>query len=180
MFNTNTNENLVGVFDNEDTLINAIKNIKKSSFKIKNVFTPYPIHEVFHELELTTRLPFFAFLYAAGGMILVFAFIYWTSVINYTISIGGKPDLNMSYIVCMFVMTILFGIVLSVGTFFTIQRLFPGKSPVIINESIMDDKFVIVIEKKSDMSDGVVAEINKLFISNGAIETGFKNNIEDI
>src|ERR1035437_3881103 len=120
MFNTNTSENIVGVFNDEDTLISAIKNIKKSSFKIKNVFTPYPIHEVFHELQLTTRLPYIAFLYAAGGTISVFAFIYWTSVINYPISIGGKPDMNMSYIVCMFVLTILSGIVLSVATFFAI------------------------------------------------------------
>jgi len=180
MFNTKTNENLVGVFDNEDTLINAIKNIKKSSYKIKNVFTPYPIHEVFHELHMDSRLPYLAFVYAATGTVSVFSFIYWASAVNYPISVGGKPSLSITYIICMFVLTILSGVVLSTATFFGIQKLFPGKTPAIIHEGITNDKFVIVIEKQSGMSEGVVAEINKLFISNGAIETGFKNNIEDI
>lgn len=180
MLKTDTNENIVGVFDTEEALINAIKNIKKSSFKIKNVFTPYPIHEVFHELGLTTRLPWLAFFYAVGGTILVFAFLYWTSVIDYPISIGGKPDLSPSFIIVMFVMTILFGIVLSLVTFFTVQRLYPGKVPVIIHEDIVDDKYVIVIEKSNAMTERDVVAINKLFVSNMAIEIGLKNDVEAI
>lgn len=177
---TDTNENVIGVFDTEEALMNAIKNIKKSTFKIKNVFTPYPIHEVFHELGLTTRLPWLAFFYAVSGTILVFAFLYWTTVIDYPISIGGKPDLSPSFIIVMFVVTILFGIILSLATFFTVQRLYPGKVPVIINENIMDDRYVIVIEKSHEMTEREVVAINKLFVSNGAIEVGLKNDVEAI
>lgn len=180
MLKTDANENVIGVFDTEEALLNAIKNIKKSGFKIKNVFTPYPIHEVFHELGLTTHLPWLAFFYAASGTILVFAFLYWTSVIDYPVSIGGKPDLSPSFIIVMFVATILFGIILSLATFFTVQRLYPGKVPVIIHEDIVDDKYAIVIEKSDEMTELEVVAINKLFVANGSIAQGLKNDVEAI
>ena len=179
MLKDKNNENIIGVFDDEDVLINAIKNIKKSNFKIKNVFTPYPIDEVFHELGLKTRLPYIAFFYGVSGTIMVFAFLYWTSVINFPISVGGKPPLSMAFIVVLFVMTIFSGVLLSLLTFFIIQRLYPGKQAVIVHEGIMDDKYVIVIETTKHNQQSV-EEIKNLLISNGAIETRMKNNIESI
>ena len=175
----NKNENIIGVFDKEDVLLSAIKSIKKTKFRIKNVFTPYPIDEVFHELGLKTRFPYIAFLYAAGVTLTVFAFLYWTSVINFPISVGGKPSFSMAFIVILFVMTIFFGVLLSLISFFIIQKLYPGKQPVIVHEGIMDDKYVIVIET-TDYSQESTEIIKQLLIENGAIETGMKDNIESI
>ncbi|OFX59084.1 MAG: hypothetical protein A2046_04520 [Bacteroidetes bacterium GWA2_30_7] len=174
------NNNIFGVFNNEEVLITAIKSIKNSGVKIKNVFTPYPIHEVFHELGLKTRFPYFAFVFGVLGTVLTFGFLFWTSVIDFPITIGGKPNLSMSFVIIMFVMTINIGIVLSLGAFFTIQKLFPGKNPVIVHPDITDDKYVIVIEKKNEMTKEEVAGINDLLRKNGAIETGMKKNVESI
>ena len=173
------NNNIIGVFDKEDVLINAIKNIKKNNIKIKNVFTPYPIDEVFHELELKTRFPYIAFIYGACGTILTFAFLYWASVINFPISVGGKPPFSLSFVIIIFVLTIFFGVILSLFSFFIIQKLFPGKNPEIIHEDIMNDKYVIVIESNINNQQST-DKIKELLIANGAIDTAFKNNVENI
>lgn len=174
------NNNIFGVFKSEEVLITAIKNIRKNGVPIKNVFTPYPINEVFHELGLKTRFPYFAFIFGALGTLLTFVFLYWTSVVDFPITIGGKPNLSLSFIIIMFVMTINIGIVLSLGAFFTVQKLYPGKKAVIIHSDVTNDKYVIVIEKKCDMSKTDVAEIANLLKQNGAIETGMKEDVEGI
>lgn len=180
MLKSKENNNFIGVFDNESVLIDAIKSINKSGIKIKNVFTPYPIHEVFHELGLKTRFPYFAFVFGVLGTTLTFAFLYWTTVIDFPITIGGKPNLSLSFVIIMFVMTINIGIVLALVSFFTVQKLFPGKVAVIIHPDITDDKYVVVIEKKKEISKIEAAEIINLLKKNGAIETGMKENIENI
>lgn len=174
------NNNIFGVFSSEETLVTAIKNIHRSGIRIKNVFTPYPVHEVFHELGLKTKFPYFAFVFGVLGTTLTFAFLYWTSVIDFPIIIGGKPSLSLSFIIIMFVMTINIGIILSLGAFFTVQKLYPGKKAVIIHPDITDDKYVIVIEKSKKMSKDEVEGISSLLIQNGAVETGLKENIEKI
>jgi hypothetical protein len=77
-------------------------------------------------------------------------------------------------------MTINFGVLLSLGAFFLVQNLGPGKKYVIVHPGGTDDKFVIVIEKKNEMSKDEVAGITDILIKNGAIETGMKENIESI
>ncbi|MBT3210072.1 MAG: DUF3341 domain-containing protein [Bacteroidetes bacterium] len=180
MISTDKNNNIFGVFDEEDIFLEAMKKIKSAGIKIKNVFTPYPIHEVFHEMGLKTRMPYAAFIYGVFGISLTYAFLYWTSVIDIPIVIGGKPNNTLSFIIILFVMTINVGIVLSLGTFFIRQKLGPGKEAVVVHNDITDDKFVIVIEKPEDMSKEETNRINSVLFENGAIETGEKENIENI
>jgi hypothetical protein len=175
----NDSSNIIGVFDSEEVLIDAIRSIKKSNVKIKNVFSPYPIHDVFTELNLKTRFPYIAFLFGAFGTISVFIFIYWASVINFPIMVGGKPAFTLSFVIILFEMTIFSGVALSLAAFFVRQKLYPGKVPVIINEDITDDKYVIVIET-TEHSQQSKDEIRNLLISNGAIKTGMKSNVESI
>ena len=157
--------------------MNAIRSVKQNGISIKNAFTPYPIHEVFHELEMTTRFPYLAFIYGVMGTVGTFALLFWTSVINFPINIGGKPHLSLSFIVIMFVMTILVGIVLSVISFFVRQQLFPGKEPVLAHPGNTDDKFSLVIEMKYRMSAEETQGIVSLLRQSGAIEITEKKNI---
>lgn len=173
------NNNIIGVFNSETILVDAIKKIRKNSIKIKNVFTPFPVNEVIHELGLSTRMPYFAFGYGAFGTISIFAFLYYSSVINFPIMIGGKPSLSMSFIIILFVMTINIGVVLSLLTFFGVQKLYPGKNPQIIHDEITDDKFVIVIERSDEMTKAEADQIMELLLSSGAIEVANKKNIEN-
>jgi hypothetical protein len=42
---------LVGVFDDEDILLKAVKKIKTSGVKIHEVYTPFPIHGLMKPLD---------------------------------------------------------------------------------------------------------------------------------
>lgn len=174
------NSNIYGVFGSEEKLLSAVRNIKESGFSVKNVYTPYPVHEIFHELGLKTRFPYFAFVFGAGGTLLTFAFLYWTSVIDFPITVGGKPSLSMSFVIILFVMTINIGIVLSLLAFFSIQKLYPGKKADILHADVTDDKYVIVIEKRKNMPESEISALAALLKNNGALETGFKDNVENI
>ncbi len=180
MINTVQNNNIFGVFDDESIFLDAMKKIKVADIRIKNVFTPYPIHQVFDELGLKSRLPYAAFIFATAGLLLTYAFLYWTSVIDYPMVIGGKPPNTLSFLVILFVMTIFFGVLLSLIAFFMIQKLGPGKNAVVIHKGITDDKYVIVIEKTNEMTKEEVQRINSVLFEHGAIETGEKENIENI
>jgi hypothetical protein len=59
---------LIGVYENEDILLNAIKTIRKSKIKIHEVFTPYPIHGIDDALGYRrSRLPVVAFCFGLLG-----------------------------------------------------------------------------------------------------------------
>ena len=67
--------NIIGVYDDPDVLVSAIKKVKGEGIKIKNVFSPFPIHEVFEVLGLKTRIPYMTFLYGVLGVAVTYAFL---------------------------------------------------------------------------------------------------------
>ena len=161
------NKNIFGVFDNEDKLLGSIKEIREKNIKIKDVISPYPIDEVFHLLKLKTRLPAFAFVYGIFGMLATFAFLYWTSVVNYPLVFGGKPQNTLSFVIVIFVMVINITIALTIVTFFLHEKKGPGAKPPYSYEGMSDDKYFIVVEKDNDLDQ---AELEKILKNTGAIE----------
>lgn len=168
--------NIIGIFDDPDQLIQGVRKIRESGFKIKNVFSPFPIHEIWDELNLKTRLPNVAFIYGVFGAAITFAFLYWTSVVNYPLKFGGKPLNSLSFIIIMFVLTILIANFLIFNTFFIRQKIGPGKKAVMLDKRTVDDKFAIVIEKVPSLSADDIRKINGLMKDNGAVEV--KEEIE--
>jgi hypothetical protein len=162
--------NIIGVYDDPDLLIQGVRKIKENGFRIKNVFSPFPIHEIWDDLGLKTRMPLLTFFYGAFGALVTFGFLYWTSVVNYPLKFGGKPLNSLSFIIIMFVVTILIANFLTFMTFFIRQRIGPGKKAVLLDQRSVDDRFVIVIEKDPSLSGEEILKINALMKENGAIE----------
>ena len=163
--------NIIGIFKEEEMLISALKIIRDKNIKITEVFTPYPIHEVFKIMKQKTKLHIATFLFAALGLVLSYVFIYWTSVISYPLTYGGKPYHAIpSFIIICFVTTICVAILLSVITFFIRSRLYPGKNPTIIDKRITDNAFVILINIQPETSSDEIKSINSLLMENGAVE----------
>ncbi|MCF8368543.1 MAG: DUF3341 domain-containing protein [Bacteroidales bacterium] len=160
------NTNIFGIFDSEDTLLATVRSINDKGIKIRDVISPYPIEEVFHLLKLKTRIPLLAYLYGVFGMLATFGFLYWTSVINYPLVFGGKPQNTLSFVIVIFVMVINITIASTLLTFFLREKKGPGAKPPYEYEGMTDDKYFIVIEKSSDINQ---EEINKLLTSGGAI-----------
>jgi hypothetical protein len=162
--------NIIGIYDDPDVLVAAAKKLKEKDVRIKNIFSPFPIHELWDVLGLKTRLPLLTFIYGTVGLISIYAFLYWTSVVNYPLKFGGKPLNSLSFIIIMFVGTIFVAVLFTFMTFFIRQKIGPGKKVVMIDPRTTDDKFAIVIEKSAGFTDEDVRRITAILKETGAVE----------
>jgi len=162
--------NIIGIFDDEEKLVASIKTIQGNGFTVNDVITPYPIHEVFSLLKLKTRMPVAAIFYGVFAVTAIFIFLYWTSVINYPLKFGGKPQNTLSFIIVMFVGTINITALFSIITFFLKEKKGPGAKAEIIIPELTDDKYAILIEDDGNMDDVKRNRLSGLFRESGAIE----------
>ena len=141
---------ILGVFDDEDSLVEAFEKVKAKGVLPVEVYTPYPIHEILEGMGKKTRITHAAFffgLFAATGIL---GFLYYAAVIDWPLNYGGKPFNSFpSFIVVTLVATILSITLLTLLTFSIRAKIFPGKKPEIFHDRATDDKFVMVIDKKS-------------------------------
>ena len=160
----------IGIYDDEETFISSIKSLQQKEFKIYDVFTPYPVHEVFHLLKLKSRLPTAAYFFGLFAIIAVLAFLYYTSVIDWPIVYGGKPFNSFpSFIVVTIVITIFTVTIASLGAFSARSKLIPGRENTIFDYRATDDKFVIVVYTDT-LDDSGSAQIAALMKEQGAVE----------
>jgi hypothetical protein len=160
----------IGIFDDEEKFLSSIRALKEKTFSIHDVFTPYPVHEVFHLLKRKSKLPVAAYFFGLFGMIATLAFLYYTSVIDWPIVYGGKPFNSFpSFIVVTIVVTILTVTILGLALFSARSKLFPGRDNTIFDLRATDDKFIIVID--TDVSEPSSAEsAGDIMKEQGAIE----------
>ena len=160
----------IGIFDEEEKFISSIKSLQEKELKIHDVFTPYPIHEVFHLLKRKSRLPTAAYFFGLIAIIAVLAFLYYTSVIDWPINYGGKPFNSFpSFIVVTIILTIFTVTIASLAAFSARSKLYPGRENTIFDYRATDDKFVIVVE--TDVPDSTTAaRAGKVMEEKGAIE----------
>jgi ActD protein len=162
--------NILGVYDDEHDVMHAVDKLQEVNITVKDVFSPFPLHGIWDKLNQTTNLPYATFVYGLIGGIGTFALLYWTSVISYPLKFGGKPLNTLSFIIIMFVLTILIGTVFTALTFFVRQKLYPGKESKMPDIRTVDDKFVIVIEKTELMDIDEITRIKNLLTETGAVE----------
>jgi hypothetical protein len=137
----------IGIFDDEGKFISTIKSLQEQKLLIFDVFTPYPVHEVFHLLKRKSRLPTAAYFFGLFGIFSTLGFLYYASVIDWPIVYGGKPFNSFpSFIVITLVVTIFTVTIASLALFSARSKLFPGRDNTIFDLRATDDKFVIVID----------------------------------
>ncbi len=161
---------IIGIFDEEEKFLSSIKSLQEKDLKIHDVFTPYPMHEVFHLLKRKSKLPAAAYFFGLFAIIAVLAFLYYISVIDWPIVYGGKPFNSFpSFIVVTIVLTIFIVTILSLAAFSARSKLYPGRENTIFDYRATDDKFVIVVE--TEILDKSSAEkAGSLMKDEGAVE----------
>ena len=159
----------IGVFDDEGKFISTIRSLQEHEYQIFDVFTPYPVHDVFHLLKRKSRLPTAAYFLGLFGIIATLAFLYYTSVIDWPLVYGGKPFNSFpSFIVVTIVVTILSAR----------SKLFPGRDNTIFDLRATDDKFIIVVESNfPDISSA--GRAGNIMEEQGAIEV-FDKEFENV
>ena len=169
-----SNKLVYGIYDDEEVLLTAVKEIRSKDIDIKEVYSPFPIHGLDHALGLKrTRLAIAAFFYGAIGCIFAFAMTYYIMIIDWPMNIGGKPSfayyLNMpAFVPILFEMTVFFAAHLMVITYFFRSKLFPGQTASNPDVRTTDDKFLMEIESDNDKS------ISDLMKKTGALEITVK------
>ncbi len=163
------NNHIIGVFDDEDALMEAVHEVKQKGFVIGEIYTPYPIHEVIEAMGKKTRFTFAAFLYGLFGALGILAFMYYTAVIDWPVNYGGKPtNAFPSFIVVAVVITILTVTILSLFTFSARAKIYPGKAYILPDARSTDDKFVMIFDKSLSVNNS--GDLEGVLKGKGAVE----------
>lgn len=163
------NKYLLGVFNDEDQVIDAFEELKQKKYPIEEVYSPYPIHEVLHGMGNKTYMTHAAFAIGVLAICGLIGAMYYVAVISWPLVFGGKPFAAFpSFIVVTIVATIL---IITLGTIVIFQlrsKIYPGKKITPIHDAATDDKFIIVLDHKS--IEASQADVEGIFSRNGAVE----------
>jgi len=174
-----SNKNFVlGIYDDEDVLLSAIKKVRESGLKIHEVYSPFPVHGIDDALGYKrTRLPIVAFMFGLLGTTLALTMQMWMLGYDWPMIIGGKNFISLPpFIPVTFELTVLLSALGMVGTFMIISDLKPYKKPRIMDIRVTDDKHVMAIDlATNDMSKD---DIKKIVSSSGAGEVNDRNFTE--
>lgn len=159
----------VGVFDEEGALFHAIKRVRKSGYKLHDVYTPFPIHGLDREMGLRdTSIHTAGFIYGITGTTIALSFMTWVFTKDWPLNIGGKPHFALpAWIPIMFETTVLFSAVGMVLTFCYICQLAPFVRKHHFHPRATDDKFVMVIDCSAKNNE---SEVSDFLTSLGATE----------
>jgi hypothetical protein len=170
-----SNKVIYGIFDDEEVLLDSIKQVRAKDISIKEVYTPFPVHGLDHALGLErTRLAIAAFFYGVIGCVAAISMTYYIMILDWPQNIGGKPSfayyLNMpAFVPIIFEMTVLFAAHLMVITYFFKSKLFPGQKATNPDVRTTDDKFLMEIESDDEKA------ISSILKETGATEITVKD-----
>lgn len=141
-------EYILGVFKDEESLVEAFEKVKQKGILPLEVYTPYPVHEILEGMGNKTRISHAAFFFGLFSAAGILTFLTWAATISWPLNYGGKPTNSFpSFIVVTIVATILSITLLTLFTFSARAKIFPGKVPEIVHERATNDRFVMVLDK---------------------------------
>jgi len=158
---------VVGSFDDENILFPAVKNVRRSGYKIHDVYTPFPIHGLDHALGLReTSIHTLGFIFGFLGTSIAIGGMGWIFVSDWPLNIGGKPHFPLpAFIPITFELTVLMSSVAMVMTFCWLNKMMPGVKKHHFSLRATDDMMVMVIECTARSNE---EEIQNFLRSNGA------------
>ncbi|KOF02166.1 quinol:cytochrome c oxidoreductase membrane protein [Roseivirga ehrenbergii] len=170
---------VLGVFDDEDVLLSAVRKVRGAGVKIDEVYSPFPVHGLDEELGYKrSRLPIAAFMFGILGTSLALTMQFWMLGVDWPMIIGGKDFTPLpDFIPVTFELTVLLAAFGMVGTFFVSTDLKPWKDPKMLDLRITDDKHVMAIDLGQNKSVDAQT-INSVLKDSGAIEVNDKE-VED-
>jgi len=108
---------LVACFQEEESLLTAVRAVRAMGLKVYDVFAPYPIHQLSGAMGIRkSRLPLATLLGALTGLVVAIGFQFYANVLDWSMNVGGKPDNStLAFIPITFELTILFGGLITVA-----------------------------------------------------------------
>lgn len=167
---------ILGVFEDEDVLLDAIVKVRESGVKIHEVYSPFPVHGIDDFLGYKrSRLPIAAFLFGLLGTSLALTMQFYMMKFDWPMIIGGKdyaavPD----FVPVTFEMTVLLAAFGMVGVFMVASNLKPWANPRIFDLRITDDKHVMAIDLAVNTAIGE-SKVSEVLKASGASEVNKKS-----
>jgi hypothetical protein len=165
---------VVGSFTDEDVLFDAVRKVRKSGYRLYDVYTPYPIHGLDKVMGLRdTSLHTAGFIYGITGTTLGLSFMTWVFTVDWPLNIGGKPHFALpAWVPILFELTVLFASVGMVLTFCYLCQMAPFVKKHHFNLRSTDDLFVMVLEGTSKTNE---KEMSNFLSGTGAVDVNVQS-----
>src|SRR5690554_1202844 len=172
---TNTSRVIHVMFDDDEKLMRAARSLVADGVFIKDVYSPFPLHGIDPIIGIKrTRLAIVSFMFGAFGLSLSIFGMWWMSIYDWPMNIGGKPSFSLiqnlpSFIPIAFEFTVLLAAHGMAITYLIRNGTLPGMPAVNPDPRTTDDKFVLEIT--DERNPGASTEtMGELFKSLGANE----------
>lgn len=141
---------LVATYSDSESLLRGVRLAREKNFRIYDVFAPYPIHNLDHEMGVRrSRLPWVTFVVGCLALTFAVIFQFYTTVLDWPLNVGGKPDnSSLAFIPICFELTVLLSGLATVAALFLRAQLYPGKKELLFAEGVTNDKFALVLRQR--------------------------------
>lgn len=164
---------LMGMFDDEVPLLNAIEKIRASGLEIHDALSPFPVHGIDDALGAReTKLHTAGFIFGATGTAFALLAISAISVINWPNNFGGKPYFALpGWIPIGFELTVLFSAVGMTIVYYLRNGLSVFKDIEPLDPRTSSDRFALVFDMNQQYkSDADINRISGMLNDLGALE----------
>ena len=169
------------IYNDDDILMQAVKDVRNEHYHIEEVYTPFPVHGLDKAMGLEpTRIAITSFMYGVVGLAVAITMMNFIMIEDWPQDIGGKPSFsyieNMpAFVPIMFEMTVFFAAHLMVITFYMRSKLWPFKKAENPDVRTTDDHFLMAV----DTGNHDVNKVSEFLSSTGAIEINLVETDED-
>lgn len=140
---------IYAMYDDDAVLYEGAKKLVAKGVRIKDVFSPFPIHGIDPIIGVRkTRLAIAAFIYGLTGMSLALLGMWFFMIQDWPMNIGGKPNYTLlqnipAFIPITFEITVLCTAHGMAITYFLRNKTLPGMVAKNPDPRTTDDKFVM-------------------------------------
>ncbi len=159
------------LYNDDDILLHAVKEVRAAHHHIEEVYTPFPVHGLEKAMGLAdTRIAITSFMYGCLGLTVAILMMNYIMIDDWPQDIGGKPSFsyleNMpAFVPIMFEMTVFFAAHLMVITFYLRSRMWPFKKAENPDKRTTDDHFLMEVSIHDNEE-----ELKHLLLDTGAVE----------
>ena len=161
-----SNKVIQAMYNDDDVLMDAVKEVRAANHHIEEVYTPFPVHGLDKAMGLKgTKMAITAFIYGSIGFVFSIWMMDYMMIQDWPQDIGGKPSfsflVNMpAFVPIMFELTVFFAAHLMVITFYMRSKLWPFKKAENPDPRTTDDMFVMEVAVKGN-EDELVSFLEK-------------------
>ena len=165
---------LIGIYDDEEVVLSAVKQVKSAGVKVHEVYSPFAVHGLDVAIgHPRTRIPVAAFLFGVTGTCCALFLTIWTMGIDWPMIVGGKDFIALpDFIPVTFEVTVLMAAFGMVFTFWLSNGLWWGNDARMLDVRSTDDMFVMAIDIASNKMSQV--DMERELLNSGAIEIKVK------